>query len=167
LKYKDSEQMRVLGIDPGTMVTGFGIVDDIRGKLSSVSFGTIEGKRKDSFPDRLKMMFDGLNKAIDDYKPEQIALESAFYGKNVKAAIKIGEARGVAILCAALAGIPLFEYAPTEVKRAVVGIGNAQKMQVSKMVKVILSLSDVPEKYDATDALAIAICHCHRMKLTV
>jgi crossover junction endodeoxyribonuclease RuvC len=167
LKYKDSEQMRVLGIDPGTMVTGFGIVDDIRGKLSSVSFGTIEGKRKDSFPNRLKMMFDGLNKAIDDYKPEQIALESAFYGKNVKAAIKIGEARGVAILCAALAGIPLFEYAPTEVKRAVVGIGNAQKMQVSKMVKVILSLSDVPEKYDATDALAIAICHCHRMKLTV
>jgi len=159
--------MRVLGIDPGTMVTGFGVVDNIRGKLSSVSYGTIEGRRKDSFPDRLKMMFDGLNKAIEDYKPEQIALESAFYGKNVKAAIKIGEARGVAILCSALAGIPLYEYAPTEVKRAVVGIGNAQKVQVSKMVKIILSLSEVPEKYDATDALAIAICHCHRMKLMV
>ena len=159
--------MRVLGIDPGTMVTGFGVVDDIRGKLSSVSFGTIEGKRKDSFPDRLKMMFDGLNKAIKDYKPDQIVLESAFYGKSVKAAIKIGEARGVAILCAALADIPLFEYAPTEIKRAVVGVGNAQKVQVSKMVKILLSLSEVPEKYDATDALAIAICHCHRMKLTV
>ena len=159
--------MRVLGIDPGTMVTGFGIVDDIKGKLSSVGYGTIEGRRKDSFPDRLKMMFDGLNRAIEDYKPEQISLESVFYGKNVKAAIKIGEARGVAILCAALAGIPLFEYAPTEVKRAVVGIGNAQKVQVSKMVKVLLSLSEVPEKYDATDALAIAICHCHRMKLMV
>ena len=159
--------MRVLGIDPGTMVTGFGVVDDIRGKLSSVSFGTIEGKRKDSFPDRLKMMFDGLNKAIKDYKPDQIVLESAFYGKSVKAAIKIGEARGVAIVCAALAEIPLFEYAPTEIKRAVVGVGNAQKVQVSKMVKILLSLSEVPEKYDATDALAIAICHCHRMKLTV
>ncbi len=159
--------MRVLGIDPGTMVTGFGIVDDIRGKLSSVGYGTIEGRRKDSFPDRLKMMFDGLSKAIEEYKPEQIALESAFYGKNVKAAIKIGEARGVAVLCAALAGIPLFEYAPTEVKRAVVGSGSAQKMQVSKMVKILLSLSEVPEKFDATDALAIAICHCHRMKLTV
>jgi len=159
--------MRVLGVDPGTMVTGFGVVDDIRGKLSSVGYGTIEGRRKDSFPDRLRMMFDGLNKAIKDYKPEQIALESAFYGKSVKAAIKIGEARGVAILCAALAGIPLFEYAPTEVKLAVVGIGNAQKVQVSKMVKVLLSLSAVPEKYDATDALAIAICHCHRRKLTV
>ena len=113
------------------------------------------------------MMFDGLNKAIGDYKPEQIALESAFYGKSVKAAIKIGEARGVAILCAALSEIPLFEYAPTEVKRAVVGVGNAQKVQVSKMVQVLLSLSEVPEKYDATDALAIAICHCHRMKLMV
>jgi len=159
--------MRVLGIDPGTMVTGFGIVDDIKGKLSSVNFGTIEGKRKDSFPDRLKMMFDGLNKAIEKYKPDQIALESAFYGKSVKAAIKIGEARGVAIVCAAIADIPLFEYAPTEVKRAVVGLGNAQKVQVSNMVKILLSLSEVPEKYDATDALAIAICHCHRMKLTV
>ncbi len=159
--------MRVLGIDPGTMVTGFGVVDDIRGKLSSVAYGTIEGKRKDSFPDRLKMMFDGLSKAVADYKPDQISLESAFYGKSVKAAIKIGEARGVAILCAALADIPLFEYAPTEIKRAVVGVGNAQKLQVSKMVKILLSLSEVPEKYDATDALAIAICHCHRMKLNV
>jgi len=159
--------MRVLGIDPGTMVTGFGVVDNIKGKLSSVSYGTIEGKRKDSFPDRLKMMFDGLSKVIADYKPDQISLESAFYGKSVKAAIKIGEARGVAILCAALADIPLFEYAPTEIKRAVVGVGNAQKVQVSKMVKILLSLSEVPEKYDATDALAIAICHCHRMKLTV
>jgi len=135
--------------------------------LFSVDYGTIEGKRKDSFQDRLKMMFDGLNKAIKDYKPDQVALESAFYGKSVKAAIKIGEARGVAILCAALADIPLFEYAPTEVKRAVVGIGNAQKVQVSKMVKILLALSEVPEKYDATDALAIAICHCHRMKLTI
>ncbi len=159
--------MRVLGIDPGTMVTGFGVVDDIRGKLSSVAYGTIEGKRKDSFPDRLKMMFDGLSKVVADYKPDQISLESAFYGKSVKAAIKIGEARGVAILCAALADIPLFEYAPTEIKRAVVGVGNAQKVQVSKMVKILLSLSEVPEKYDATDALAIAICHCHRMKLNV
>ena len=159
--------MRVLGIDPGTMVTGFGVVDDIKGKLSSVSYGTIEGKRKDSFPDRLKMMFDGLSKVIADYKPDQISLESAFYGKSVKTAIKIGEARGVAIVCAALADIPLFEYAPTEIKRAVVGVGNAQKVQVSKMVKILLSLSEIPEKYDATDALAIAICHCHRMKLSL
>ncbi len=156
--------MRVLGIDPGTVITGFGAVDDKKGKLSSVGYGTIEARRNDSFPDRLKTMYDGLNKTIEKYKPDQIALESAFYGKSVKAAIKIGEARGVAILCASLAQIPLFEYAPTEVKRAVVGTGNAQKVQVSKMVKIILSLSNVPEKLDATDALAIAICHCHRNK---
>jgi len=156
--------MRVLGIDPGTKVTGYGIVDDIKGKLFHVTHGLIEGKRKDSFPDRLKLIFDGLNIVIGEYKPDNIALEEVFYGKSVKSAIKVGEARGVAILCAAAAKIPMAEYAPTVVKRAVVGSGNAQKVQVSEMVKVILALSEVPEKYDATDALAIAICHCHRIK---
>jgi crossover junction endodeoxyribonuclease RuvC len=159
--------MRVLGIDPGTMVTGYGVVDDINGKLTHVTHGTIEGRRKDSFPDRLKLIFDGLNKVIEEYKPDSIALEEAFYGKSVKSAIKIGEARGIAILCTATANIPLAEYAPTVIKRAVVGSGNAQKVQVSEMVKVILALSEVPEKYDASDALAIAICHCHRSKLMI
>jgi crossover junction endodeoxyribonuclease RuvC len=156
--------MRVLGIDPGTMVTGYGVVDDINGKLSHVAHGTIEGKRKDSFPDRLKLIFDGLNKVIEKYKPDSIALEEVFYGKSVKSAIKIGEARGIAILCTASANIPMAEYAPTVVKRAVVGTGNAQKVQVSEMVKVILALSEAPKKFDASDALAIAICHCHRSK---
>ncbi|MGR3173794.1 MAG: crossover junction endodeoxyribonuclease RuvC [Candidatus Scalindua sp.] len=156
--------MRVLGIDPGTMVTGYGVVDDINGKLSHVTHGTIEGRRKDSFPVRLKLIFDGLNKVIDEYKPGSIALEEVFYGKSVKSAIKIGEARGIAILCTATANIPMAEYAPTVIKRAVVGSGNAQKVQVSEMVKVILALSEAPEKFDASDALAIAICHCHRSK---
>ena len=156
--------MRVLGIDPGTMVTGYGVVDDINGKLSHVTHGTIEGRRKDSFPDRLKLIFDGLNKVIEEYKPDSIALEEVFYGKSVKSAIKIGEARGIAILCTASANIPMAEYAPTVVKRAVVGSGNAQKVQVSEMVKVILTLSEAPEKFDASDALALAICHCHRSK---
>jgi crossover junction endodeoxyribonuclease RuvC len=159
--------MRVLGIDPGTMVTGYGVVDDINGKLSHVAHGTIEGKRKDSFPDRLKLIFDGLNKVIEKYKPDSIALEEVFYGKSVKSAIKIGEARGIAILCTASANIPMAEYAPTVVKRAVVGSGNAQKVQVSEMVKVILTLSEAPKKFDASDALAIAICHCHRSKLMI
>ncbi|MFQ5686612.1 MAG: crossover junction endodeoxyribonuclease RuvC [Candidatus Scalindua sp.] len=159
--------MRVLGIDPGTMVTGYGVVDGINGKLSYVTHGTIEGRRKDSFPDRLKLIFDGLNKVIKKYKPDYIALEEVFYGKSVKSAIKIGEARGIAILCAASANIPMSEYAPTVVKRAVVGSGNAQKVQVSEMVKIILALPAVPEKYDASDALAIAICHCHRSKTMI
>lgn len=156
--------MRVLGIDPGSMVTGYGVVDDINGKLTHVTHGTIEGKRKDSFPVRLKLIFDGLNKVIEEFKPDSIALEEVFYGKSVKSAIKIGEARGIAILCSASANIPMAEYAPTVIKRAVVGSGNAQKVQVGEMVKVILALSEVPEKHDASDALAIAICHCHRSK---
>ncbi len=113
------------------------------------------------------MIFDGLNKIIEEYKPDHIALESVFFGKSVKSAIKIGEARGVAILCAAIAEKPMYEYAPTVVKRAVVGYGNAQKAQVGEMVKIILALSEIPKKFDATDALAIAICHCHRIKLKV
>lgn len=157
--------MRVLGIDPGTMVTGYGVVDDIKGKLTHITHGTIEGKRKDSFPDRLKLIFNGLNKVIEEYKPDCVAIEEVFYGKSVKSAIKIGEARGIAILCAASANIPMVEYAPTVVKRAVVGSGNAQKGQVSEMVKVILTLSEAPKKFDASDALAIAICHCHRSKV--
>ncbi len=159
--------MRVLGIDPGSIITGYGVIDDIKGKLSPVVYGAIETKKKDSFPERLKMIFDALNKTIEDYKPDHIALENVFYGKSVKSAIKIGEARGVATLCSAIAKKPMFEYAPTVVKRAVVGYGNAHKAQVSEMVKIILALSEVPEKFDATDALAIAICHSHRIKLNV
>lgn len=156
--------MRVLGVDPGTVVTGYGVVDNINGGLSQVAYGSIEAKRKDSFPERLKLIFDGLNRVIGEYRPDHIALEQVFYGKNVKSTVKIGEARGIAILCAALADVPVFEYAPTVVKRAVVGNGSARKVQVLEMVKVILALSEVPEKYDTTDALAIAICHCHRSK---
>lgn len=156
--------MRVLGIDPGTVITGYGVVDDINGRLSHITHGTIEGKRNDSFPVKLKLIFDGLNNVIEEYKPDYVALEEVFYGKSVKSAIKVGEARGIAVLCAASANIPMAEYAPTVVKRAVVGVGSAQKGQVSEMVKVILALTEVPEKYDASDALAIAICHCHRSK---
>ena len=159
--------MRVLGIDPGTMIAGYGIVEDVNKKLTLVSYGTITCSRKDSFPNRLKMIYDGLNKVINDYEPGHIAVEKVFYGKNVKSAIKIGEGRGVAILCAALAGIPLSEYSPTVIKKAVVGLGNAQKAQVKEMVRVILNLSKPPEPFDASDALAIAICHCHRRKLTI
>lgn len=159
--------MRVLGIDPGSIITGYGVVDDIRGKLSLVIYGTIECRKNDHFPERLKRIFNELNKVIENYKPDHIALENVFYGKSVKAAIKIGEARGVANLCAAIAEKPLFEYAPTVIKRAIVGHGNAQKVQVCEMVKIILALTETPKRFDATDALAIAICHCHRIKLQV
>ncbi len=159
--------MRILGIDPGSTITGYGIIDNDRDKMSLVVYGTTVSRKTDPFQDKLKTIFDGLNRIIEEYKPDQIALESVFFGKSVKSAIKIGEARGVAILCAAIAKIPISEYAPTVVKRAVVGHGNAQKAQVSSMVKIILALSETPKKFDATDALAIAICHCHRIKLNL
>ncbi|TDE64533.1 MAG: crossover junction endodeoxyribonuclease RuvC, partial [Candidatus Scalindua sp. AMX11] len=106
-----------------------------------------------------------LCQVFEKHKPDHVAVEKVFYGKSVKAAIKIGEGRGVAILCAALSGVPLYEYSPTAIKKSVVGVGNAQKTQVQEMVKVILQLSKLPEPLDSSDALAIAICHCHRKKL--
>ena len=157
--------MRVMGIDPGTIITGYGVVEDASNALSLIDYGTIVGGRKEPFPNRLKKMYDGLNNVIEKYKPGHIALEKGFYGKNVKTTIKIGEGRGVAILCAASAKIPLTEYAPTVVKKAVVGIGSAQKVQVQEMVRIILNMSEPPKIFDAADALAIAICHCHRRKL--
>ncbi len=159
--------MRILGIDPGTIITGYGVVEDTDGSLSLVDYGTIKGGRKDSFPDRLKKIYDGLNKVIKKHKPGHVAVEKVFYGKSVKAAIKIGEGRGIAILCAASAGIPVSEYSPTVVKKSVVGSGSAQKLQVKEMVKVILNMPKCPEHFDASDALAIAICHCHRRKLMI
>jgi crossover junction endodeoxyribonuclease RuvC len=156
-----------MGIDPGTIITGYGVVEDVNGKLSLIDCGTITGGRKDTFPDRLKKIYDGLNEVIKKHRPGYVAVEKVFYGKSVKAAIKIGEGRGIALLCAASAGIPVSEYSPTVVKKSVVGSGSAQKIQVQEMVRVILNLSERPEQFDASDALAIAICHCHRRKLLI
>lgn len=157
--------MRVMGIDPGTIVTGYGVVEEVSNSLSLVDYGTVAGGRKEYFPDRLKKIYDGLSKVIKKHKPDHISVEKVFFGKSVKAAIKIGEGRGVAILCAALAEIPLSEYSPTVIKKSVVGVGSAQKIQVQEMVRVILNLPKPPEPFDSADALAIAICHLHRRKI--
>lgn len=157
--------MRILGIDPGTIVTGYGIVDDAENDLSLIDYGAITSGKKEPFPNRLKKIYDGLNTVIKKYMPEQIALEKVFYGKNIKSAIKIGEGRGVAILCAATADVPLYEYSPTVIKKSVVGVGSAQKAQVQEMVRIILNLPSAPEPFDSSDALAIAICHIHRRKI--
>ena len=154
--------MRVLGIDPGTKTAGYGVVEKKGNRLTALSYGAIKTGRNDSFPDRLKTIYDGLREVIAQYKPDAVAVEEVFYGKSVKAAIKIGEGRGVAVLCAAAADLPVSEYAPTVVKKSVVGVGGAHKTQVQQMVKVILNLPDIPEPDDVADALALAICHCHR-----
>jgi crossover junction endodeoxyribonuclease RuvC len=157
--------MRVLGVDPGTHTSGFGIVAEEDHKLFYVVSGGISPSAKQPFPKRLKKIYEELEKIIVKYKPHVVVVEDLFVSKNIKSALKLGHARGVAILAAMNAGLPVFEYAPLEVKQAVVGNGKAEKKQVQIMVKTLLDLPKVPHPADAADALAAAICHIHSSRL--
>lgn len=157
--------MRVLGIDPGTLTSGYGIVAEEDHKLFHVVSGGISPSAKQPFPKRLKKIYEELEKIIDKYRPHVVVVEDLFVSKNIKSALKLGHARGVAILAAMNAGLPVFEYAPLEVKQAVVGYGKAEKKQVQLMVKALLDLPKVPHPADAADALAAAICHIHSSRL--
>ncbi len=157
--------MRVLGIDPGTLTSGYGIVAEEDHKLFHVASGGISPSAKQPFPKRLKKIYEELEKVIDKYRPHVIVVEDLFVSKNIKSALKLGHARGVAILAAMNAGLPVFEYAPLEVKQSVVGNGKADKKQVQLMVKTLLELPKVPHPADAADALAAAICHIHSSRL--
>lgn len=151
--------MRVMGIDPGSIVTGYGIIDTEHGKLCHVEHGEIIA-RKNRKGSHLISIYEGLSTVIARTRPEAMAVEEVFYGKNVKSLIKQGEARGAAILSGAKHGLPLYEYSPLAVKQAVVGYGRAEKKQVQNMVKALLNLAELPAT-DAADALAVAICHAH------
>ena len=157
--------MRVLGIDPGTLTSGYGIVTEEDHKLFHVASGGISPSAKQPFPKRLGKIYDELEKIIGKYKPQVVVIEDLFVSNNIKAALKLGHARGVAILAAVNAGLPVFEYAPTEVKQAVVGTGKAEKKQVQSMVRALLDLPKVPQPADAADALAAAICHIHSSRM--
>ncbi len=157
--------MRVLGIDPGTLTSGYGIVVEEDHKLFHVVSGGISPSAKHAFPLRLKKIYEELEKVIDKHRPQVVVVEDLFVSKNIKSALKLGHARGVAILAAMNAGLPVFEYAPLEVKQAVVGNGKADKKQVQMMVKVLLDLPKAPHPADAADALAAAICHIHASRL--
>lgn len=152
-----------MGIDPGTAVTGYGVIHISDGRVSYISHGEIRIRRGIPLSRCLSDLYDQLAPIIRKAEPAAIALEDIFYGKNVKSLIKQGHARGVIILAAAQAGIPLYEYSPLEVKKAVVGYGRAEKRQVQHMVKACLALQDVVPP-DASDALAVAICHAHHHK---
>lgn len=154
----------ILGIDPGSMITGFGIIELNNGKFSLVKCDAIVNNSKTEVPIRLGVIFQTLNRIIKKYKPDEIAIETAFYGKNAQSALKLGQARGVAMLSAVMNKIALSEYSPREVKKAVVGNGAASKEQVQYMVNSILKLhpNKAGTKYDITDALAVAICHSFR-----
>ena len=152
---------RIIGIDPGWLRTGYGIIDIIGNKITYVSSGIIRLTDK-SFPDRLKVIFDGVSQIVAEYQPQTMAIEEVFFAKDPRAALKLGQARGVAIVAGVNADLSVAEYSPRSVKQAVVGTGAADKKQVQTMVASLLKLPDTPSE-DAADALAIAICHGHSM----
>ncbi len=156
--------MRVMGIDPGTRVCGYAVIDLEAGDMKAVDYGVVRSRGR-VLPERLKKIHEGLTAVIERWKPDVVAVEGIFGGINPRTALKIGEGRGVVLLAVAAAGIEVAEHSPATVKKAVVGSGRADKSQVQQMVRVILGLAELPEPEDAADALAIAICHCHRQRL--
>ena len=154
--------MRIMGIDPGTRILGYGVVDAKGSSLHGVAFGALRVDVKATYPERLKRIFLGLSKIVEEFDPDEVAIEQAFYGKSVSSALRMGEGRGVAIAAVAVGDKPIFEYSPAEVKRSVVGNGRAHKSQIQEMVRMLLGLSELPQPEDAADALAVAICHCNR-----
>ena len=163
LSSEGGHTFRVLGIDPGSHVTGYGLVEKTRTGLAWVAQGEIKPKKGATLSVCLQTIYEGLRGVIEATKPDAMAIEDIFYGKNVQSLIKQGHVRGVAILAGKHMGVPTFEYSPTEIKKAIVGYGRAEKEQVQKMAKTILKLSELPPP-DAADALAVAICHIHFLK---
>jgi crossover junction endodeoxyribonuclease RuvC len=154
--------MRVLGIDCGGAYTGYGVVEkSSRGELICLTWGAIKLSPREALPRRLSRIYEELGALIGQHHPDQVAIEGIFYALNVKSALKLGQVRGVAMLAAAAAGLEVAEYSPLTIKSSVVGYGRAEKQQVQHMVTRLLSLADTPEPMDASDALAIAICHLH------
>jgi crossover junction endodeoxyribonuclease RuvC len=153
--------MRVLGIDCGSRITGYGVIDTDGADCVFVRCGVIRSKPSDPMADRLKSIYNGIVAIIHELQPEAAAFENLFYSSNVQSALKLGHVRGVSMFAAAEANVPVFEYSPLEVKSAVTGYGRAEKSQVQQMVCALLRLNAQPEPYDASDALAVAICHVH------
>jgi crossover junction endodeoxyribonuclease RuvC len=152
--------MRILGIDPGTRITGYGIIDVEGNRLRHVDNGIIKTRSSDPLPLRLKTIYDGLSTILNEFAPQAVAVEQVFLAKNPRAALTLGHARGTAVLSAVNLGLEVQEYSALQVKSAVVGYGHAAKQQVQQMVKALLNLPEVAQE-DAADALAVAICHAN------
>jgi len=153
--------MRVLGIDPGSVITGFGVVEDAGGGLRALTWGAVRTSSQQPLPVRLQCIYRGLSEALRTWQPEAVAVERVFFADNPKTALILGHARGVALLTVANAAVPLVEYSALEIKQAVVGYGRADKAQMQHMVRALLGLDTLPQPADAADALAAAICHVH------
>jgi crossover junction endodeoxyribonuclease RuvC len=154
--------VKIFGIDPGSERTGFGCIESTGSRHRLIVCGALAAPARATFPERLTVIHAGLAALLARHRPDCVAVENIFYARNVRSALKLGHARGVALLAAAEAGLPVIEYAPAEIKRAVVGYGRAEKSQIQRMVKLLLGLDAPPSPHDAADALAVAICHIHR-----
>jgi len=157
--------MRVLGIDCGSRITGYGVIDTDGAGSILVQCGVVRTKSTDTLGNRLKAIHSVIEQLILELRPDAAAFENVFYATNVQSALKLGHVRGVTMFAAAQANLPIFEYSPLEVKSAVTGYGRAEKSQVQQMVCALLRLQERPETYDASDALAVAICHAHSYRL--
>jgi crossover junction endodeoxyribonuclease RuvC len=153
--------VKIFGIDPGSDRTGYGCIETAGGRHHLVVCGSLSAPARSTFPEKLRHVHEGLATLLARHRPDCVAVENIFYARNVRSALKLGHARGVVLLAAAQAGLPVAEYAPTEIKLAVVGFGRAEKHQVQQMIKLLLGLDAVPSPHDAADALAVAICHVH------
>jgi crossover junction endodeoxyribonuclease RuvC len=156
---KIAKEKIILGLDPGTNVMGYGVVVVRKPKIELMQFGVIHLSKYESHELRLKKIFERVLSLVDEYHPDEVALEAPFYGKNVQSMLKLGRAQGVAMAAALYREVPITEYAPKKVKQSVTGNGNASKEQVAKMLMMLFNLKELPKLLDATDALAVAICH--------
>jgi len=157
--------MRILGIDPGTKITGYGVVDSRDGEISLVDCGALTTRERSPIGERLSYLYNGLLEIITRYHPDAVAVEQPFVAKNVRSALAVGRAQAMAILAAANKGIPSYEYTPAQVKQQVANFGGSSKEQIQEMVRLQLGLAEVPQPSDAADALAVAICHLHETHL--
>lgn len=153
--------MRIIGIDPGYAIMGYGILDYNGNKFKTVTYGSIETDAGVPMPERLNILYTQLDNIIREYQPEEASIEELFFNNNAKTAIMVGEARGIALLACERNGVKISEYTPLQIKQSLVGFGRAEKKQVQQMVKMILNLKEVPKPDDTADAVAAAICHAH------
>ncbi|MCS6963861.1 crossover junction endodeoxyribonuclease RuvC [Thermoflexus sp.] len=158
--------MRVLGIDPGIAITGYGLVEDRAGDLEALAYGDIRTPAEEPLPLRLRRLYEAIRALLQHYQPDVAAVERVFFGRNVTTAFAVGQARGVALLALAQAEIPVYEYTPADVKQALVGYGSAPKAQIQAMVRMLLRLPEIPRPDDVADALAVAICHLNHARLS-
>ena len=161
------ERLIILGIDPGLAIVGYGIIESKGNHLRLIEYGAITTEKEQSFPSRICEVYDGVQYLLEKFQPDAIAIEELFFNKNVKTALQVAHARGVALLAAAKYTPALYEYTPLQIKQAIVGYGRADKQQMQQMVKVLLNMEDIARPDDAADALAAAICHAHSSNMRI